>query len=73
MMLLLLCQLPLPLFNGRSNLQRYFFPVVVVEGPSFPFFFQRTVQDVAFWLLRLVWVAGWLWRLPQAEKKFDRC
>jgi hypothetical protein len=36
--------------------------------PPLFFFYQQTWRLTAFCHLQLIWIAGWLWRLPQAEQ-----
>jgi hypothetical protein len=51
----------------------WFFILVVALDPSYFFFFQGIVWAVAFWLLCLCCVAGWLWSKPQADtQNFDK-
>jgi hypothetical protein len=47
--------------------ERCFSILEVAETPSYFNFFLRAWQAAAFLCQRLVWVAGWLWRIPQAE------
>jgi hypothetical protein len=44
-----------------------FFILVVAADPSYFNFFQPIALTFPFWHQRLLGIAGWLWRNPQAD------